>query len=635
MNTRRRHFSRCLTKLAAAAFVLFCIPILTDAQALPTIWEVATASSSPAQFCHYLPTLAVSTEKKFADAQVMLSGVYSRIRSAIAAGRAQRDEKTRQARSQAGIVTKEKFAKLESLATTDTEKQAVIAFETATRSAVDGNRRAVDAAVVAFRNGLDQVVDARISSVNAAIAAYKLSVEGALTSAQNACSGGGNATAIAQTFLQSASAARTAFFNSISAGTISSQVKALIQTEAQALQQAAQTFKTAADGAAQALKLAFSQRPVATTSPSNVPAQYQKLYTFLSSTLASYDKQLAAPAHGTPITFGGELLIANANRGTALLAPQAMQGVKLELDRFQQLGMQGVTIALSYPLYTPNFPNYAGYVSFYKQVAQEVRKHNMKLDIEAGPIFPGPPLNVNYSGLTMQKYLPEKKQMVQTIINDLHPDYINIGSEPDNDATIVGLPELNSIQAYTNYINAVLDGLNRGTTKIGAGIGTWGNVDFVKSFAANTGIDFVDLHFYPIKDQYLQNAIAAAAIAHQYHKGIVMDEVWLSKMGPDDAIKDIAANYAIFSRDVYSFWRPLDQQFIQEMAKFAAQEGVEYLSPFWTNYFFAYLDYNQSNANSSYDHLTSQVNTVAAQNIISGTFSPMGIFYKNLISSWQ
>jgi hypothetical protein len=34
----------------------------------------------------------------------------------------------------------------------------------------------------------------------------------------------------------------------------------------------------------------------------------------------------------------------------------------MELDGFKILGIQGATVSVSYPLYTPDFPNYGAYV---------------------------------------------------------------------------------------------------------------------------------------------------------------------------------------------------------------------------------------------------------------------------------
>ena len=48
--------------------------------------------------------------------------------------------------------------------------------------------------------------------------------------------------------------------------------------------------------------------------------------------------------------------------------------------------------------------------------------------------------------------------MVSAIIRDLDPDYIDIGSEPDTEAALTGLSELNDPLRYTEYVRYVLTG---------------------------------------------------------------------------------------------------------------------------------------------------------------------------------
>jgi hypothetical protein len=368
----------------------------------------------------------------------------------------------------------------------------------------------------------------------------------------------------------------------------------------------------------------------------SAPANFQSLHSELKGKLDDYVRYQETLRKGTdhPVIFGAEVSVANANRGAPLLKPQAIKGVILELDRFRELGIQGATITISYPLYTPNFSHYKDYVSFYKKVVHEVRARGMKLDIEAGPIFPSPALPVSYRGLTLEKYGWEKKRMVQSIINDFHPDYLNIGAEPDNDAKLLGLEKLSSPIGYSYYIKYITEGLDKGGTKICSGIGTWLDVSYVKAFVAQPGLDYLDLHFYPVTARALQTAVEAAEIAHRNNKGVIMDEAWLFKMGDSDRIASIGANYDVFKRDVFGFWAPLDQQFLAMIVKLAQQEHIEYISPFWTNYFFAYLDEDSDvRSDMPYQELINAANKGVVRNMIAGKFSSTGEFYRTLIQN--
>jgi hypothetical protein len=242
--------------------------------------------------------------------------------------------------------------------------------------------------------------------------------------------------------------------------------------------------------------------PVDPLSPSKeqadpqVPAEYALLYSTLQGTLNNYSSYLSTIATqvSSPVVFGAELLTANGNRGTALLAPGVMQSVTLYLNRLQEMGIRGVTIEIGYPLYTPDFPNYQHYVQFYKQVAQEIRNRGMKLDVESSVIFANTQfsgITFSYAGISWNQFEAGRKQMIQAIIQDLKPDYLNMGAEPDTEYKLTGYPEFASPDQYAAYINYILNGLNRGQTLAGAGVGTWGNMQYAQTDAADTTLDFI------------------------------------------------------------------------------------------------------------------------------------------------
>lgn len=368
---------------------------------------------------------------------------------------------------------------------------------------------------------------------------------------------------------------------------------------------------------------------------SDVPAEYAKLYSTLKLNLDQFDDYLnSRTANGTnsPL-FAAELLQANDNRGTELLNPNVMQSVRVYLDRLQELGVQGVTFPIGYPLYTPTFPHYQDYVQFYRQVVQEVRKRGMTIDIESAAIFantPFSPFKLDYSNLTFEQFKIERKLMIQTIIQDLHPDYLNLGSEPDTEAQLLRIKELNEPNKYTEYINYLITGLDRGTTKVGSGIGTWGDLAYVTDLV-NTSIDSIHIHVYPITSRFLQNLFTISEIAKEHGKRVILDEAWLYKTDIASA-NGVAASSDIFRRDLFSFFAPLDQQFLATLVKAAQLANIDYVSPFWTQLFFGYSDYDQNTAQMSYGQLVSMTNQIASQNIVSDQFSQTGLTYKALIS---
>jgi hypothetical protein len=363
-----------------------------------------------------------------------------------------------------------------------------------------------------------------------------------------------------------------------------------------------------------------------------IPAKYAPLYNELDTSLEAFDRSFDAAGATSPVLFAAELLPANGNRGTDLLNAQTIAGVRVNLDALQKMGVQGVTVAIKYPLLTPEFPNSARYLEFFKSVAAEIHKRNMKMDVEIGAIFPAPfsSLNVTYRGLTFDQYKAKNRGMVDTIIKQVRPDYLNLGSEPDTEAAITGIRELGTPQGYTDLINYTLQDLDRGNTAVGAGSGSWAPSDFVKSESANTSLDFISLHVYPVTGQMLPKVAMMADVAHQSGKRVILDEMWLYKTSASEPATSIAANSEIFRRDVFSFWQPLDQKFLGAIAKLARAKNIEYVSVFWATELFAYLDYEPKLQTLPYNELGTRLGQAALPNILAGRPSTTGEFYQRL-----
>jgi hypothetical protein len=379
-----------------------------------------------------------------------------------------------------------------------------------------------------------------------------------------------------------------------------------------------------------------AQKPRAVRPPSAVPAQYQQLYGYLDAVITGLERYLdtrTVPADHVPL-FGAELAPANGNRGADLLRPDTLAGVRVYLDALQRLGVNHANVSIVYPLFEPDFPRRNEYIAFYRAVAQEVRRRNMKLGVGATVIFAGTPFantNVDFSDLTLAQYREGKRNMVRIIISELAPDFLGLGSEPDTEAALTGLEELNSPAAFRSYIEYVLEGLDRGDTLIGAGIGTWGNLAFVNEYV-KTSLDFIDLHIYPIWPYALQNAVFAADIARRNGKRVTIDETWLYKALQTEST-NIAANEEIFRRDAFSFWSPLDRRFLAALVKLARVERAEYISPFWSVYFFGAVEYDSTTAALPYADIAARANRKAVENILAGRTTPLGEEYRRLTST--
>ena len=365
-----------------------------------------------------------------------------------------------------------------------------------------------------------------------------------------------------------------------------------------------------------------------------IPPAYQSMYSALSEILDNFGQTLGStsPVASHGVTYATELLPADSNIGQRLLSPQAMPSVINYLNAIQKLGVQGVTIDVSFPILTPTFPNYDQYLQFYENVVAQVRQRGMKIDIESEtPLlvgYPGLALGpVSYANLTYDTYVSEDRAMIQTVISDLQPDYLNIGTETDTLQMLLHYPEISTPQGWGTYISSLLTGLNKGNTKIDVGIGSWDPISYLYATLNDPAIDAIDIHVY---GNYLPILTRIGQLSEEYGKPIVIDEMWLHKSTMTEG-HNFDADAQISARNLYAFWIPLDEEFLQVMAKYAQVYNVAYVSPFEATNFFAYLDYTPASANVPYYEARQVAGRAAAVNIANGIISPLGCYYTELI----
>ncbi len=368
--------------------------------------------------------------------------------------------------------------------------------------------------------------------------------------------------------------------------------------------------------------------------PASVPAEYRAMVSEIDKTLRPLERQYqkAARAGRRPV-YAAELLPANGNRGVELLDLHALQGTRVWLTRFAQLGIRGVVFAVPYPLLMRTYPGSSMYLNFYRSVVSEARARGMTVEIESSVVFansPFSPVRWDYSKSSVEQLMRDRREMIATIVRELAPDYLDIGAEPDTEARLTGKRELNDPARYAQYLAGILSGLDRRKTKIGAGVGTWSSPDFV-SREVFLPLDFIALHMYPVSAQTFANAAEVCRIAKQAKKEVIIDEAWLYKAMPGE-VRDIASNARIFARDAFSFWAPLDQRYLRLISDFARAQRISFVSPFWSTYFFSYLDYDAGAAQLPYSDLMREVNSRASRSVMDARFSDTGVFYHDLIA---
>jgi hypothetical protein len=368
-----------------------------------------------------------------------------------------------------------------------------------------------------------------------------------------------------------------------------------------------------------------------------VPEEYADLFDELDLSLreaASYLEENWDGEKGDTL-FSAELIVANSNRGEALLNPATLYAIGITLDSIQLLGVKAINLSIAYPLLKPSFPRAQEYLDFYKKAVAMIRGRGLKVIIDTTTLFPNldyGELEVSYEGLTLDQYMQEKKAMVQTVLRELKPDYYTIENEPLTQNANTGLDF--SVENQTEMVNFFLDGLERGTTLMGAGAGTWDDMAYFDSLAANTDVDYLDLHIYPVQqDLLVEKPVRIAETARSHGKDLAVGEAWLYKaslaeLGPGHTP---AAAADVFARDSYSFWVPLDKSFLESMVALSHHLDFLYMNPFWVQYFFAYLDYDPDMEAQGYEWVNELASSQAWIKIQAESFSPTGEAYRDLI----
>jgi hypothetical protein len=297
------------------------------------------------------------------------------------------------------------------------------------------------------------------------------------------------------------------------------------------------------------------------------------------------------------------------------------------------MGVQGVTIAIGYPLLDPSFPDSAQYLSYFQQVVSMAHAHGMKVLVESQILFantPYSPLTYNWGTLPYSQYVVNHIAQDQLIINQIHPDFLELGVEADTEAYLTGYSQLNTPSGWNSYIEQLLSSLNKGNTKLVAGAATWIGTSYLTGFASDPKLDMISTHVYPLYGNNLQTLIQIGKIAQENNKPVVIDEAWDHKhLQPERGGTGIGGPVTD-QQDIFAYWSPIDTQFLTLMVKFGQIYHVQYLSPFPEDYFFAYLNWSPSLDSQSYFQLTAQLNPIVTQNMVSNTLTPTGTAYSQL-----
>ncbi|HTQ52894.1 MAG TPA: fibronectin type III domain-containing protein [Bryobacteraceae bacterium] len=376
-----------------------------------------------------------------------------------------------------------------------------------------------------------------------------------------------------------------------------------------------------------------------------VPAPYQAVYSLDQNYLDTFNSVLTA--QGTPAPYAGmqcgSLKTADSNAGPSLLNSNPTQ----QLNALKALGVSCVEVHVSFPLlYEPYMisqgQSMADFENYYSNLAAQVRAMGLKLMVESTVLFTS---NVTsragwntadfYATLDWNTYQQARAQTALTIAQTLQPDYFVVLEEPDTEAMNSGQANVNTpsgANALLSQILAVLQPERQAGMKIGAGAGTWlaGFQPFFQGFVTQP-MDFVDMHIYPINNGFLPNALTVASMAGAAHMPVSMTEAWLHK--ELDSELAVLTPDQVSARDVFSFFAPLDQYFLETMRNMAAYIQATYgtpflfMNPFASDYFFAYQTYDDSTSAMSASYLLNAESSLVSQANKNAQYSDTGMSF--------
>jgi RNA polymerase sigma factor (sigma-70 family) len=359
-----------------------------------------------------------------------------------------------------------------------------------------------------------------------------------------------------------------------------------------------------------------SQTPLAgkpTPAEAAVPDQFIPLYREL-------DEILRQETQSYPFEKGNARPLVAANLGMAwsMFDPAAPDSPRWKdllatLDAYKTMGMDVVFVQIEAPDLTFGDPKPR--INFYQRLAKEIHSRNMKLYVEH---FINVPFKANIpSGSHAQKGLPALKELQDDpqgrqeflnlleqenalIYREIKPDYLTLLDEPR--ITINRMLHLSiSADELADWVAEVTTHLKSTgaspNTLLGAGALIWEPEDLALKFAQQTNLDYVDIHLYYLTFKGEDQASKLATLVRKIREArpnmkITIGETWLLKSGTVGP--KVTTPQEILLRDNFSFWIPLDEQFLTLLMGIAQKENISVVAPTGSQHFFTYYTFGDA-----------------------------------------
>jgi len=376
-----------------------------------------------------------------------------------------------------------------------------------------------------------------------------------------------------------------------------------------------------------------------------VPDTFQATYTELQGYISAFQSTINASWNGSKgnTLWSADALNANCNNGLKLL--KLGNAAQTEVNALKGLGVKAVTVCIAFPILDQDFytfngdpGDYASILAFYQAEAAAIHGAGLKMIVEASTVDPGTSgMNVTgyYASLSDDQFTTGRQQNALTIAQVVKPDYINLNTEPQTDLVNTGKTnEYGNAAGYTAMNQSIISGLHAAgvTIPVGCGVDTWErDPTWVTDTLAIAGLDFFDLHTYPVNlGLYLPRLIKYTDMAIAANIPVGVSEAWELKESDTEWSDQALPVSAVYARDSFSFWAPLDQAMLTSLVDFANWKGLVYMSAFWSRYLLAYLDYATVGSLPP-AQVTSMAQRAASAALAADQTTITGLTYRNLI----
>jgi len=344
-----------------------------------------------------------------------------------------------------------------------------------------------------------------------------------------------------------------------------------------------------------------------------IPEEFRPLYKGLDETLRQERQTYPFEKGQARSLVAGNLGMAWSMFDPAAPDSQRWKDLLATLDAFKTMKMDVVFVQIEAPDLALGVPGQR--IEFYQRLAREIHSRNMKLYVEHFinvPFEPNIPSGSHADkGLTAVKDLKDdplgKREFLDIleqenalIYREIKPDFLTLIDEPRITINLM-LHLTISPDELANWVGEVTTHLkNTGAspnTLLGAGALIWEPEEIALKFAQQTNLDYVDIHLYYLTFKGEDQASKLATLVRKIREErpnmkITIGEAWLSKFGAEGP--KMANSQELFLRDVFSFWSPLDEQFLALLMGLAQKENISVIVPSGSQYLFDYYTFGDA-----------------------------------------